>query len=131
VTAAEILIVDDERPLRELLASLFEENGYRVRSAIHGQDALAQIEEGRPDVIIMDLMMPVMGGVELYRRLKLHPETRAIPIIVMSAGLSRPTELRDLDAFIPKPFDLTAVESAVGRFVPAESSCAPLDSAGA
>jgi two-component system, OmpR family, phosphate regulon response regulator PhoB len=129
VTAAEILIVDDERPLRELLASLFEENGYRVRSAIHGQDALAQIEEGRPDLIIMDLMMPVMGGVELYRRLKLRPETRAIPIIVMSAGLTRPTEMRDLDAFIAKPFDLTAVENAVDRFVPARSDGTPLDSA--
>lgn len=118
VTTAEILIVDDERPLRELLASLFEDAGYRVRAAIHGRDALAQIEDARPDLIVMDLMMPVMGGIELYRRLKRRAETRAIPIIVMSAGLARPDELHDADAFIAKPFDLSAVESAVSRYLP-------------
>jgi two-component system, OmpR family, phosphate regulon response regulator PhoB len=118
MTAAEILIVDDERPLRELLASLFEEAGYRVRTAIHGRDALAQIEDARPDLIVMDLMMPVMGGVELYRQLKRRAETRAIPIIVMSAGLPPPNELGDGDAFIAKPVDLVSVEAAVSRYLP-------------
>ena len=117
MTTAEILIVDDERPLREVLAFLFEDAGYRVRAAIHGRDALAQIEDARPDLIVMDLMMPVMGGLELYRQLKHRAETRAIPIIVMSAGLARPDELRDADAFIAKPFELSAVESAVGRYL--------------
>lgn len=118
MTAAEILIVDDERPLRELLASLFEEAGYRVRTAIHGRDALAQIEEARPDLIVMDLMMPVMGGVELYRKLKGRAETRSIPIIVTSAGLPQPIELGDGDAFVAKPFDLVTVEAAVSRYLP-------------
>ena len=118
MSPAEILVVDDERPLRELLASLFEEPGYRVRAAIHGRDALDQIEEARPDLIVMDLMMPVMGGVELYRHLKGREETRAIPIIVMSAGLPPPSELHEVDAFIAKPFDLSAVESAVSRYLP-------------
>ena len=79
MTTAEILIVDDERPLRELLALLFEDAGYRVRAAIHGRDALAQIEEARPDLIVMDLMMPVMGGLELYRQLKRQAETPRDP----------------------------------------------------
>jgi two-component system phosphate regulon response regulator PhoB len=70
VTTAETLIADDERSLRELLAPLFEDAGYRARAAIHGRDALAQIEDARPDLIVMDLMMPVMGGLELYRDLK-------------------------------------------------------------
>jgi two-component system, OmpR family, phosphate regulon response regulator PhoB len=118
VTTPEILVVDDERPLRELLASLFEDAGYRFKAAIHGRDALARIEESRPDLIVMDLMMPVMGGIELYRRLKRRAETRAIPIIVMSAGLRHPEELRDADAFIAKPFDLGAMESAVSRHLP-------------
>jgi two-component system phosphate regulon response regulator PhoB len=119
VSPAEILVVDDERPLRELLAALFEEAGYRVRAAIHGRDALAQIEEARPDLIITDLMMPVMGGVELCRQLKRREETRAIPIIVMSAGLPAPSELHVADAFIAKPFDLATVETAVSRRLPA------------
>ena len=113
MTGAEILIVDDERPLRELLASVLEDVGYRVRVAIHGRDALALIEETRPDLIIMDLMMPVMGGAELYQRLKRRPETRGIPVIVMSAGLTRPPEVSGLDGFIAKPFDLDAIEAAV------------------
>jgi two-component system phosphate regulon response regulator PhoB len=120
VTAAEILVVDDERPLRELLATLFEEAGYRVRTAIHGRDALTQIEDARPDLIVMDLMMPVMGGVELYRRLKRSAETRAIPVVIMSAGLSRPDDLHDADAFIAKPFNLAAVEAVVNGFLTAE-----------
>jgi two-component system phosphate regulon response regulator PhoB len=119
MTVPEILIVDDERPLRELLASVLTDGGYRVTMAIHGRDALDRIEEARPDLIITDLMMPVMGGVELYRALKDRPETRAIPIIVMSAGLSRPTELTEVDAFIAKPFDVDAVEAAVRRRLPA------------
>jgi CheY-like chemotaxis protein len=117
MTAAEILIVD-ERPLRELLASVLADGGYRVRMAIHGRDALDRIEEARPDLIITDLMMPVMGGVELYRGLKGRAETRAIPIIVMSAGLPRPIELGEVDAFIAKPFDVEAVEAAVRRRLP-------------
>jgi len=115
VNAAEILIVEDERPLREMLASLFEEAGYRVRTAIHGRDALTQIEDARPNLIVMDLMMPVMGGDELYRQLKLHAETRSIPVIIMSAGRPRPDALHDADTFIAKPFDLSTVEAAVGR----------------
>jgi CheY-like chemotaxis protein len=115
VSGDDILIVDDERPLRELLASVFEDAGYRVRTAIHGRDALAQIEQARPALIVMDLMMPVMGGVELYSQLKSRSETRAIPVIVMSAGLPRPAELQGADAFLAKPFDLTAIEAVVGR----------------
>jgi CheY-like chemotaxis protein len=116
--AAEILVVDDERPLRELLASVLADGGYRVTTAIHGRDALDRIEEARPDLIITDLMMPVMGGVELYRALKDRAETRAIPIIVMSAGLPRPIELAEVDAFIAKPFDVEAVEAAVRHRLP-------------
>jgi len=119
MSAAEILIVDDERPLRELLVSLLEELGYRVRAAIHGAEALAAIERSRPDLIVTDVMMPVMGGLELYRRLKARTETRAIPVIVMSAGLSRPDDVRDPDTFITKPFDLVAVEDAVRRHLAA------------
>lgn len=118
MSGADILIVDDERPLRELLVSVFEDAGYRVRAAIHGRDALAQIEQARPDLIVTDLMMPVMGGVELYRQLKSRAETRTIPIIVMSAGLPRPAELQGADAFLAKPFDLSAIEAVVGRCLP-------------
>ena len=118
MTAADILIVDDERPLRELLASVLADGGYQVRMAIHGRDALDRIEEAQPDLIITDLMMPVMGGVELYRELKDRAETRSIPIIVMSAGLPRPTELADADTFIAKPFDVDAVEAAVRGRLP-------------
>ena len=113
----DILVVDDERPLRELLAAVCEEFGYRVRKATHGKEALALVQQSPPDLIITDMMMPVMGGLELYRRLKERVETRAIPIIVMSAGPTRPTELRAPDTFIAKPFDLNAIETAVKRYL--------------
>jgi CheY-like chemotaxis protein len=118
VSPADILIVDDERPLREFLVSLLEEAGYCIRVAIHGRDALRRIEEARPDLIITDLMMPVMGGDELYHHLKDHAETRSIPVIVMSAGLARPSDLAESDAFIAKPFDIMAIEAEVRRHLP-------------
>jgi CheY-like chemotaxis protein len=77
VSRPEILVVDDERPLRELLASLFEEAGFRVRAAIHGRDAIAQIELASPDLIIMDLMMPVaVSAVEAWSGDPRNPDHR-------------------------------------------------------
>ena len=80
-----ILIVEDNEPSRDVLARRLERRGYGVVAAVDGQDALAKARSARPDLILMDLGLPVMDGWEATRQLKGDPATRHMPIIVLSA----------------------------------------------
>jgi two-component system, OmpR family, phosphate regulon response regulator PhoB len=115
---ATILIVDDEEPVRELVALLLRGGGYHTLQAIHGAQALELITKEHPDLVISDVMMPVLNGAELCRRLKAGPDTRAIPVILMSAAGPRSADGSGSDAFLAKPFDLAELEALVRRWVP-------------
>jgi CheY-like chemotaxis protein len=80
-----ILIVEDNEPSRDVLARRLERRGYDVVVAVDGQDALAKARSARPDLILMDLGLPVMDGWEATRQLKGDLATRHMPIIVLSA----------------------------------------------
>jgi CheY-like chemotaxis protein len=80
---------------------VLEDAGYIVREAEHGGAALAQIKEHRPDLVITDVMMPVMGGPELIRRLREDPGYKDVPVIVVSAN---PEDVVDVNAVLTKPF---------------------------
>ena len=99
-----ILIVDDERSLRFLVRVILENEGYDVVEAHNGAAALERVQEARPDLIVTDLMMPVMGGRELIERLRSDPETAAVPIVVLSANAGLAAEAAD--AAFSKPFDV-------------------------
>lgn len=119
---ATILVVDDERPVREFLAQALEDNGHRVLQAYHGRHALSLLagtRPERPDLVISDVMMPLVGGVELCRALKADPDTADIPVVLMSAAVPRATLSAGADAFIPKPFDLDAMDRLVARVLSA------------
>jgi CheY-like chemotaxis protein len=106
-----VLVVDDEPNLRYLLRLLFEVHGHEVDEAGDGEAAIAQIGVRQPDVIVTDVMMPVMTGRELIARLRGDPATAEIPIIVVSAS----TNIRTIeggDRVFPKPFDQDAVLDA-------------------
>ncbi|HEX3245156.1 MAG TPA: response regulator [Chloroflexota bacterium] len=106
--AARVLVVDDDPAIRDFVGQALEEEGYEVRLAINGQDALSTLLEWHADLIVLDLMMPTMDG-WTFRARQREMETLAnIPVIVMSAA-------RNLDgqgdrllpaAILPKPFDL-------------------------
>jgi len=115
-----ILIVEDEAPLRELLADLVEDAGYRPLQAIHGREALALIEQERPDVVLSDVMMPVLNGAELCRILKAQPSSASIPVILMSAAGPAIAAGAGADAFVDKPFELSELEALVRRWLPPE-----------
>jgi CheY-like chemotaxis protein len=115
---ATILIVDDERPIRELLADVLGGAGHGTLLAPHGREALAHLERARPDLVLTDLMMPVMGGAELCRRLRAGEATREIPIIVMSTLSAWPADLYGADAGLDKPFDLDRLLALVDRWAP-------------
>jgi CheY-like chemotaxis protein len=81
---SKILIVDDEPANRLLLRRIFERAGHEVADAGNGADALQAVGESRPDLVVTDMMMPVMDGAELIRRLRREPATAAIPILATS-----------------------------------------------
>jgi len=81
----KILIVDDNRPNVELLQAHLESAGYNVITAFSGEEALTVVESERPDIILLDIMMPEMSGYEVCRRLKANPDTKSIPVVMVTA----------------------------------------------
>lgn len=110
-----ILIVDDEPDILEALEAILEMEGFVVDTATTGQHALERISAVAPDVVLTDVMMPVMNGIELLQRLKAHPEYQAIPVIVTSAGSIGAEALRGSEAFLKKPVDLDVLMRTIER----------------
>ena len=98
---SKILIVDDEPAQRLLLRRIFERAGHEVADAGNGADALQAVGESRPDLVVTDMMMPVMNGAELIRRLRREPATADIAILAASGD---PHLAEGADAVISKPF---------------------------
>jgi CheY-like chemotaxis protein len=98
---SRILVVDDEPDQRFLLRRIFERAGHEVTDAINGAAAIEAVRESPPDLVVTDIMMPVMGGLELIRRLRSDPGTAAIPILAASADTVLAT---DASAVVPKPY---------------------------
>ncbi len=97
-----ILVVDDEPDLRFMIRLMLENAGHDVVEVGHGRDALQSVHELPPDLVITDIMMPVMGGLELIEHLRADPATADIPILVVSGN----SELAvTVDAVLAKPFE--------------------------
>lgn len=105
-----VLLVEDEPAQREVLAYNLESEGFRVVQAANGEDALMMVDEDTPDIIILDWMMPELSGIEVCRRLKIRPETRSIPIIMLSARAEEVDRIRGLetgaDDYVIKPYSV-------------------------
>ena len=95
--ATRLLLVDDEPAQREVLSYNFEAEGFRVTQASNGEEALMLVEEAAPDVIVLDWMLPNVSGIEVCRRLKMRPETRGVPIIMLSARSEEVDRVRGLE----------------------------------
>ena len=104
-----ILVVDDEPSIRDLIVAVLEEEGYLARGAHSGFAALDLVPELRPDLVLLDMMMPQMDGRETIRRLRQLPDGGRTPVIVMSAAVSAEGAGEGMAAFIAKPFDLVAL----------------------
>ncbi len=105
-----VLLVEDEPAQREVLAYNLDAEGFRVVPADNGEDAMLLVEEEGPDIIILDWMMPKLSGIEVCRRLKMRPETRGIPIIMLSARAEEVDRIRGLetgaDDYVIKPYSV-------------------------
>ncbi len=112
-----VLVVDDDPSLLAMLGMALQVEGFEVRRAITGQQALAAITESRPDVVILDVMMPGLDGREVTRRLREQPATADLPIVICSA-LSRDDDQwkawsAGANSFVAKPFDIAALVDEV------------------
>ncbi|MCA3445161.1 MAG: phosphate regulon transcriptional regulator PhoB [Rhodobacter sp.] len=112
-----VLLVEDEPAQREVLSYNFEAEGFRVTQASNGEEALMLIEEAAPDVIVLDWMLPNVSGIEVCRRLKMRPETRGVPIIMLSARSEEVDRVRGLetgaDDYMIKPYSLVELVARV------------------
>ncbi|HAZ07565.1 MAG TPA: two-component system response regulator [Elusimicrobia bacterium] len=113
---AAILVVDDEPEIVTLLRFVLEQDGHAVASAVHGMDALEKLgieppdpARALPNLIVLDIMMPVMDGYQLNMRLQSHPRTKEIPILVLTAKGQKMRDLFEMApnvaAYVQKPFD--------------------------
>ncbi|MBN1886936.1 MAG: response regulator [Thermoflexales bacterium] len=116
-TKSIILIVDDDDDARELVAMLLQREEYHLVLAGDGQEALDKAEQLTPDLILLDVMMPIMSGFEACRRLRANPLLEHVPIILITALGDRPSRLEGLEAgaddFITKPFDKSELRARV------------------
>ena len=111
-----ILVVEDEVPLLTLLRYNLEKQGFRVDEASDGEEALLRVAEGRPDLVLLDWMLPALSGIEVCRQLRRKPGTRDLPIIMVTARTEDQDAVRALDTgaddYISKPF---AMDSLLAR----------------
>lgn len=111
-----MLVVDDDSGIRDSLAECLEAEGFRVSTAPDGASGLEQIHLARPDVVIVDLFMPVMNGHQFIATLRGDPTTSGIRVVLMTGASPRPGHaMPAADALLPKPFELDELMAVVRR----------------
>ena len=107
-TPARVLVVEDERDIAALVTYHLMKEGYRVRSAAGGQEALAAIAADKPDIIILDLMLPGFSGYEVLHEMRRRPEMSEVPVVVLTARRDEADRVQGLemgaDDYVTKPF---------------------------
>jgi CheY-like chemotaxis protein len=110
-----ILVVEDELAIATMIEEILEDEGYRVRTASNGQEGWQQVAEAAPDLVLSDVMMPVMDGLTLCRQLHTAAATRHIPVILMSAARGVDVDGSPHVAFVPKPFPITLLLDTIAQ----------------
>jgi CheY-like chemotaxis protein len=112
-----VLVVEDDQSLRVVIRMILENAGYEVSEARNGRAALESIETGRPDVILADMRMPIMNGVELVNHLRSDAKTASIPVVLMSGLLTDSDGSSVADAIVAKPFEPVDLLEAITRLL--------------
>ncbi|MBA98337.1 MAG: phosphate regulon transcriptional regulator PhoB [Sulfitobacter sp.] len=128
----QILLVEDEPAQREVLAYNLESEGFDVRRAENGEEAMLLVAEALPDLVILDWMMPLLSGIEVCRQLKTRDDTRHIPVIMLSARSEEVDTVRGLetgaDDYVVKPYSMrelmARVRTQLRRVRPASAGAA-------
>jgi two-component system phosphate regulon response regulator PhoB len=112
-----VLVVEDEDALATLLQYNLDKEGYDVALASDGEEALMLVDERLPDLVVLDWMLPKVSGIEVCRRLRSRPETRNVPIILLTARGEETDRIRGLDTgaddYVVKPFSMTELTARI------------------
>ena len=126
-----VLLVEDEPAQRAVLSYNLEAEGFSVQTADNGEDAMLLIAESPPDLILLDWMMPHVSGIEVCRRLRARPETRGIPIIMLSARSEEMDKVRGLetgaDDYVIKPYSVAELMARLRAHLRRTRSAAATD----
>jgi CheY-like chemotaxis protein len=119
-----VLVVDDDPNIRRMIVAALKREGYDFLEAPNGREALDVMRGEHPDVVVLDLMMPVLSGWDVLRERAADPALRAIPVIIISAN--RDPEVatavaQGICAFLPKPFDIGALSALVRSCIPPDA----------
>jgi two-component system cell cycle response regulator DivK len=117
-----ILVVEDQEDNRQILRDLLASTDYEIVEAENGVEALAAVAKQRPDLILMDIQLPVMDGYEATRRIKADPALRSIPIIAVTSyalsGDEDKAREAGCDAYVPKPYSPRQLLAKIREFLP-------------
>jgi CheY-like chemotaxis protein len=123
-----VLIAEDNPVNRELLREILENRGYTVTEAGDGQDALTLVDEIRPDILLLDIGMPVLDGYAVAKRLRENPKTAALPILAITAYAMQGDREKILqsgfDGYLSKPIDAGALAEEMQRVLGKQNSAA-------
>ena len=117
MAAPNVLVVEDEDALATLLQYNLEKEGYDVRLAPDGEEALTAVDERAPDLVVLDWMLPKVSGVEVCRRIRSRPATRNLPVIMLTARAEESDRIRGLDTgaddYLTKPFSMAELAARI------------------
>jgi two-component system cell cycle response regulator DivK len=117
-----ILVVEDQEDNRQILRDLLSNAGYEMTEAVDGQEALAEVAKQRPDLILMDIQLPVMDGYEATRRIRTSPDLKSVPIIAVTSYALAGDEGKALaagcDAYVTKPFSPRQLLAKIREYLP-------------
>ena len=116
-----ILVVEDQPDNRKIIRDVFAATGYEIIEAENGEEALAAIAKARPDLILMDMQLPIMDGYTATRRIKADPALRSIPVIAVTSyalsGEEKKAREAGCDDYIPKPYSPRELLAKVRQYL--------------
>jgi len=118
---AKILLADDEEDIKTVISLYLSAKGYEVVTAYDGLDAIDKAKTEKPDLILLDVMMPIMNGFEVCQKLQGDPETQNIPIIMLSAAAQSETITKSIELgakdYIVKPFEPERLDKMIFKYL--------------
>ncbi len=112
-----VLVVDDEPVIRDLVADVLRDEGYAVVTAADGCEGLDLLARERPDLVLMDVMMPGLDGREAYLAMRSRPDLQEVPVVMMSAAVKPDGLDPTIAGYLPKPFDLDDLLALIARLL--------------
>jgi CheY-like chemotaxis protein len=128
-----VLVVDDDPSIRRMIVAALKRDGYVFHEAPNGKEALDLMRREHPNVVVLDLMMPVLSGWDVLQARELEPDLKKIPVIIISANRAPEVATavdKGICAFLPKPFDIGALGALVRSCLPPASVSRPAAPAG-